>query len=339
MRAVIFRGVGDVGVVDVDKPAAGFGEVVIRVKAALMCGTDVKMFRRGHPLVRPPRVIGHEYSGVVVDAGEESGFNVGDRVAGVNSGPCMECGYCKSGRENLCTTLDEALIGFTCDGVFAEYCRIPKRVARVNLLRIGDELPFEEAAFLEPLSCVVHGLSRVNVSQAGEAAILGSGSIGLMHLQVIKHRNPNARVWVFDPHWEKLEKAVRLGADKVVNIREEDLRSYRRGFQLVVESVGRVEAWEDAVELVDKGGVVLFFGGCPKGTKLSLDTYKTHYEELTLLGAFHHTPRDVKQALEMIKTGRLKLRELIGAEVSLEEIREGFEAMIAGRAAKVLVRP
>ena len=339
MRAAVFYGVGDVRVVDVVKPTAGVGEVVIKVEAALMCGTDVKTFRRGHPLMNPPRVIGHEYSGVVVEAGAGSGFNVGDRVAGVNSGPCLECRYCRAGRENLCTTLDEALIGFTFDGVFAEYCRIPSRIARVNLLKIGDKLPFEEAAFLEPLSCVVHGLNRVNLNQAEEIAILGSGSIGLMHLQIIKHRNPEAKVWIFDPHWEKLEKAKQLGADKVVNIREENLLDYRYGFQLVVESVGRVEAWDNAVELVDKGGAVLFFGGCPKGTKLNLDTYKTHYEELTLLGAFHHTPRDVKQALEIIKTGQLRIRELIGAEVTLDNINEGFEAMMSGRATKVLVRP
>jgi len=339
MRAAVLFGVGDLRVVDAPMPRAGAGDVVIKVEAALMCGTDVKTFRRGHPLIRPPRIIGHEYSGVVVEAGDESEFKVGDRVAGVNSGPCLECRYCKAGKENLCETLHEELIGFTCDGVFAEYCRIPSRVARVNLHRIGDGVSFEEAASLEPLSCVVHGINRVNLDIVSDVAILGSGSIGLMHLQVIKQLKPDARVFVFDPHWEKLEKASRLGADEIVNIRDKEISSFNRRFQLVIEAVGRVETWEQAVELADKGGTVLFFGGCPKGTKLNLDTYRTHYEELTLLGAFHHTPRDVKKASELINTKKLKLRELIGAEVSLEKIKEGLEAMMSGKAIKVLVKP
>ena len=338
MKAAVFYGPGDVRLEDVDRPSAGVGDVVIRVEAALSCGTDLKTFRRGHPLMRPPRVMGHEYSGVVVEAGEDSGFEIGDRVAGVNSGPCMSCKYCSRGRENLCESLEETLIGFTSNGAFAEYCLIPRRVARVNLLKLASNTPFEEAAFLEPLSCVIHGLNLLELN-VERIAILGSGSIGLLHLQAVKQLAPNARVSIFDPHWEKLSLAEKLGADRVVNIREESFSEYERGFDLVIEAVGRVEAWETAARLADKGGTVLFFGGCPRGTTVSLDTYRVHYEELRLLGAFHHTPRDVKKALQLIESGKMRLRELIGMTINLDKIGEAFQLLQRGEAAKILIKP
>ncbi len=338
MRAAVYHGPGDFRVEDMPEPSAGPGDVVIRVVSVLTCGTDLKTLRRGHPYVKPPRILGHEYSGVVVESGEGSGFRVGDRVAGVNSGPCLECRYCRLGRENLCETLDSELVGFSVDGAYARLCRIPRRVARINLHRIPDWIGFEEAAFLEPLSCVVHGLN-ITMPLGGSIAIMGGGPIGLLHLQAVKNIRLDSKVTVFDPHPEKLEVASRLGADETVEAVGEIWNAFEGRFETVIESVGRVEAWEKAVQIVEKGGTVLFFGGCPRGTKLQLDTYKTHYGELRLLGAFHHTPRDVKKALEMISSGRLKLRELINYEKPLEEIVEAYESLARGQAVKILIRP
>jgi L-iditol 2-dehydrogenase len=338
MRAAVYHGPGDLRVEDVPEPSAGPGDVVIKVMAVLTCGTDLKTLRRGHPYVKPPRILGHEYSGVVVEAGEGSGFKIGDRVTGVNSGPCLECRYCRMGRENLCETLDSELVGFTVDGAYAKLCRIPRRVARINLHRIPDGIGFDEAAFLEPLSCVVHGLN-IAMPLGGRIAILGSGPIGLLHLQALKSIQPSVRVTVFDPHAEKLDVARRLGADETVETMEDIWGKYEGLYDSVIESVGRVEAWERAVQLVDKGGTVLFFGGCPRNTKLQLDTYKTHYGELRLLGAFHHTPRDVRKALEMISTGRLRLNELVNYEKPLEEIVRAYESLASGQAVKILIRP
>jgi len=337
MRAAVFYGPGDLRVEDVGRPSPGRGEVVVKVEATLTCGTDLKTLRRGHPFIRPPRILGHEYSGVVAEQGDGAAFKVGERVAGVNSGPCFECSFCRRGRENLCETLDRALIGFTTDGSYAEYCRIPSRVARVNLLRLDDRVSFDEASFLEPLSCVVHGLDRVNLS-AEVAAIIGGGPIGLMHLQVMKLLAPQTRVTVLDRHAEKLEMARRMGADRTVNIVEESLDGLWETFGLVIEAVGRIESWEMGLRLVEKGGTVLFFGGCPRGTAISLDTYRTHYHELNVLGAFHHTPRDVKKALDLIQSRRLMLREMIQAEMSLENIGEAFEKLQRGEAGKILIR-
>ncbi|MEM1944238.1 MAG: alcohol dehydrogenase catalytic domain-containing protein [Nitrososphaerota archaeon] len=338
MLAAVYHGPGDLRLEDMAEPSAGPGDVVIRVEAVLTCGTDLKTIRRGHPYVRPPRVLGHEYSGVVVEAGEGSGFSVGERVTGVNSGPCQQCRYCLKGRENLCETLDRELVGFTVDGAYAQLCRIPRRVARVNLHRMPDGLGFVEAAFLEPLSCVVHGLS-VATPIGEKIAILGGGPIGLLHLQTIKSMQPTSHVTVFDPHQEKLSVATRLGADETVEAVGTVWDRYVGVFDTVVESVGRVEAWERAVQLVDKGGTVLFFGGCPRDSRLELDTYKTHYGELRLLGAFHHTPRDVRRALELISRGGMRLTQLINYEKPLSGILEVYDSLSRGEAVKILIRP
>ena len=199
-------------------------------------------------------------------------------------------------------------------------------------------MDFRDAAFLEPLSCVVHGLGLLP-SLSGKVAILGSGPIGLLHLQAVKGLEASSHITVFDPHHEKLEKAASLGADEVVPASSDVWDRYSGRFDLVIESVGRVEAWEKAVHLVDKGGTVLFFGGCPKDTKLMLDTYKTHYGELRLYGSFHHTPRDVKKALEMIVSGRLRLREILSHEERLDRIVEAYQMLNRGEAVKIHIRP
>lgn len=345
MKGAVFYGPGNIKIEDVDEPKLDKHDVLVKVKVSLTCGTDLKTYRRGHPLIKPPVVLGHEFAGVIESKGSEvGGFNEGDRVVATNTGPCYECYFCKIGKHNLCEKLDESIIGFTHDGSYAQLVRVPYRVVRANMVKIPEWVKFEEAAFLEPLSCVIHGLSMVNFDYNDTVLILGSGPIGLLHLQVVKSMGVK-KVIVADPNDSKLNIATKLGADYVINVKKEDLEedvlkmTNGIGADKVIEAVGRVETWQGSIKLVRRGGKVLLFGGCPKGTEVSFDTYRLHYDELTLLGAFHYTPADVRKAFSLIESGKLSLTQMITETVSLSNLHDAFEKLSKGQAIKIAIKP
>ncbi|MDW8062998.1 MAG: alcohol dehydrogenase catalytic domain-containing protein [Candidatus Caldarchaeum sp.] len=343
MKAAVFYGPGDVRVVDVDKPVAGRGEVVVKTFVTLTCGTDLKMFQRGHPFAKPPLVMGHEFAGEVVEVGEDVDWvAVGDRVVAANSAPCGYCDYCKLGRFNLCQNLDQAIIGFSVDGAYAEYVKIPKRIVTFNLYHLPQGLEPKTAALLEPLACVVRGQRLVNVDVGDTVTIVGAGPIGLMHLLLARLSGARKTI-VVDLNWNRLRYASELGADVVVNSGEEDVKTRvihetrGLGSDIVVEAVGLPETWETAVGLARKGGTVLFFGGPPKGTRMSGDTYTIHYGELTLQGSFHHTPQDVFRALRLLESKKLPFDKLVTGEAQLDEIVKVFEDLRQGKHIKVAI--
>lgn len=344
LRAAVLRSPGDLRIEDVPEPEPPRGGIVARVLVALTCGTDVKLYRRGHPYARLPNVIGHEFVGVVERVGEGvPGDLAGRAFVTMNTSPCGSCFYCARGRENLCERLGETIIGFTIPGAYAEKILVPERIWRRYFYQLPQGLDPVEAAFLEPLSTVVHG-QRVLGDVEGEwAAVIGSGPIGLLHLQLLKLRG--LRVAVVDRHWEKLRVAEGLGADLVINSREERSEELAKrvnggeGFDAVIEAAGKQEAWELALRLARKGGKVLFFGGLPRGSAISVDSYRLHYEELALLGAFHATPRDVEEAFGLIEGRRLGLRDLVTGSCRLERVEEALEAVGRGEGIKYAVIP
>jgi L-iditol 2-dehydrogenase len=344
LKAAVLHSPGDLRVEEIESPKPRRGSIVARVLIALTCGTDVKLYRRGHPFARLPNVIGHEFVGVVEDLGEGVPEDLRGRVfVTMNTSPCGVCFYCVRGRENLCERLGETIIGFTVPGAYAEMIEIPERIWRRYFYQIPPGLDLVEAAFLEPLSTVVHG-QRILGGVDGEwVAVIGSGPIGLMHLQLLKLRG--LRVAVIDRHWEKLDVAKRLGADIVVNSNEERPEDIARsinsgkGFDAVVEAAGKQEAWELAIRLVRSGGKILFFGGLPRGTSISIDSYRIHYEEIEVKGAFHTTPRDVDEAYKLIEGRRLRLRELVSGVMPLERVREALESMGRGAGLKYVIKP
>ncbi len=341
MRAVVFYKPGDVRVVDVEKPTAGPGEVVIKNVVALTCGTDLKMYLRGHPYVKPPIIMGHEFSGIVEEVGEDvSSVQVGDRVVSVNSAPCGTCIYCRVGRYNLCENLEDTIIGFSVNGAYAEYVKIPSRIVKYNLYRIPINLEYEVAALLEPFSCVVRGYRIVHINAGDTVTIIGAGPIGLMHMLLARHSNIDKLI-IIDISWDRLKFAEKLGADVVINAEEENLVQRVKeetgglGADVVIEAVGRVDTWETALKLCRKGGKVLFFGGPPKGTIISLDTYRVHYEEVSIQGSFHLTPEDVFRAYKIIKSGKLPLKNLITGRAKIDDIVSVFERLKEGKEIKI----
>jgi len=300
VRALRFYGPGDLRLEAVPKPEPGPGEVLVGVEVALTDGTDAKTFRRGHPLLlaETPSPLGHEFAGVDVETGR--------RVVAANSAPCGECAACRRGEETLCE--DRPFL----NGAYAEYVLVPARIAERNMLPVPDGLAPEVAAMVEPLACCLHGVECAEIQAGQTVAVLGPGPIGLMLCAAGK--DAGAHVVVVGGRPERRELVPAFGGEL----------SDDRGADVVIEAVGTEEAWRDAVELVRPGGLVLFFGGRERGSALPVDTFRLHYEELTLRGAFHHAPRHVRAALAFLASGAYPWEELITHRVGLEEVPQLF---------------
>ncbi len=331
MQAAVLHGRQDIRIEDVPVPRAEAGELIVRVGAALTCGTDLKVFRRGYHarMIVPPALFGHELAGTVVEAGKGvEGFSNGSRVVALNSAPCGQCYFCKRSQENLC---DDLLFN---NGAYAEFIRIPARIVSKNTLIVPDHVPLEHAALTEPLACAVHGFLDSNPHPEDTVAVIGGGPLGLMMVHVAALSGCNVVSIV--KHDGQVEAARQLGAAHIIKsssiqkaIREtRALTPNNRGVDIAIEAVGVPEAWEEAVEMVRKGGTVNFFGGCAVGTRVTLDTNRIHYSDITLRATFHHTPAICRKALDLIASGRFQASAFITGHAHLYELNRVFEKLM-----------
>jgi len=328
VRVAVLHAPGDLRIESVDTPAPGPGEIVLEVGAALSCGTDVKSVLRGHPSIAAyPSRLGHEFAGVVgaVGAGVET-VAPGDRVFCGNSAPCGVCRPCTRGQESLCEDLLYLL------GGFAEQVCVPARIVERNLHPVPDGLDFRTAALAEPLACVVHALDVVPLGPGDRAAVLGAGSLGLMLCALLA--SAGAEPIVLDPHPERLAAARSFGAAETVPATRgpADVERVReltagRGADLVVEAVGRPEAWELAVAMAAPGGTVNLFGGCARDSTFTVATARVHYDQVTLTGTYHHAPRYLARALAILAEQAWPWPELCGPVIELEALPDA----LAGR--------
>ena len=340
MRAAVLYGKEDVRVESVAERALAAGEVRIRIGAALTCGTDLKVFKRGYhaKMIVPPAVFGHELAGTIAEiAPDVTGWKLGERVVVANSAPCGACFFCQQQQENLCESL------MFLNGAYAETIVVPARLVQKNLLRLKPTTAFTDAALTEPLACVVQGVEDSKLRAGQHVLVLGSGPIGLMFVALAKHLG--CRVSVAGRGEQRLALAQRLGAETVIEVpREGDIMPVVQPKlpgtpDVVIEAVGKPEVWEASVKLVRKGGTVNFFGGCPSGTSVSLDTTLIHYSNLTLLASFHHTPRTIRRALEFIESGVVTAKDFVDGECPLTGLPHLFKSMADGnRAVKSLIR-
>jgi L-iditol 2-dehydrogenase len=331
VKAAVLHAQEKILIEDIAPPALQPGEVRVRIEAALTCGTDLKIFKRGYhaKMIVPPAVFGHEFAGVISEiAPDIRDWKTGDRVVAANSAPCGECFFCKNNRENLCEDLQFL------NGAYANTIVIPARLVQKNLLRLKPETDFRAAALTEPLACVVQGIEDLKLHAEQNVLVLGAGPIGLMFVALAK--NLGCNVTVAGRRAARLEAADKLGAAQVIDIGDgKDLIAKIRAvtetkFDAVIEAVGKPEIWEAAVQLVRKGGAVNFFGGCPSGTIVSLDTTLIHYSNLMLLASFHHTPRTIRRALEFIESGVIRAEDFVDGECPLSKLPELFKSMAAG---------
>ncbi len=331
MQAAVLHGREDIRIENVPVPQAKPGELIVQVGAALTCGTDLKVFRRGYHarMIVPPALFGHELAGTVVEAGRGvTDFAAGDRVVALNSAPCGACYFCARGQENLC---DDLLFN---NGAYAEYIRIPERIVAKNTLQVPDHVPLEHAALTEPLACAVHGFEDSHPRPGDLVAVIGGGPLGLMMLHVAALAGCETIAVV--KHDGQVEAAKQLGAAHVVQassirkaVREtRAITPNDRGVDIAIEAVGVPDAWEEAVEMVRKGGTVNFFGGCATGTQVKLDTNRVHYSDITLRATFHHTPAICRKALDLIAGGRFQAGAFITGHAHLYELNRVFEKLM-----------
>ncbi len=331
MTAAVLYGREDVRIENMAVPKAEPGEIIVRVAAALTCGTDLKVYRRGYhaKMLVPPTVFGHELAGTVYQVGKGvTKFRKGMRVVALNSAPCGKCYYCQRDQENLC---DDLLFN---NGAYAEYIRIPARIVEKNTLRIPDGVSFEHAALTEPLACVVHGLEDCSPRDGDTIAVIGAGPIGLMFMHVAELANLNVIAVV--KRDEQVTAAKTFGAKHVVQISKTKdpisavraLTPGKRGVDIAIEAVATPLTWQWAVDMVRKGGIVNFFGGCAAGTKVELDTNLLHYSDITLKATFHHTPAICRKALDLIVSGRFKAKEYITGRAKLRDLASVLQKLM-----------
>jgi L-iditol 2-dehydrogenase len=342
MKAAMLYGVKDLRIEIIEVPEVGAGEVLVRVKVATTCGTDLKIFQRGYveKVIKLPTVFGHEWAGEVVEVGEGLEWpRKNMRVRAGNSAPCLHCTMCRKGKYNLC----ENMIWLW--GAYAEYIKVPARMVLVNMQEIPQHVSYEEAAITEPLACVLHGAEKANIRLGDTVTIIGAGPIGLLHLLTAK-KNGAGKIISIDLVEERLNFAKKLGADETINAGKENVvetvlqLTGGYGADVVIEAIGLPAAWEQALKLVRKGGTVLEFGGCPPGTEIKLDTELLHYGEVTVLGTFHATPLHFREALSLISSRTLDVRPLVTRRMRLEDIKEAFEILSTSKTEiKIAINP
>ena len=324
MMAAVLYGKEKLRVEPVAVPRIDRGDILVRVKVALTCGTDVKVFRRGYHarMIVPPAVFGHELAGDVVAVGEDvTSFRPGQRVVAANSAPCDDCFFCRRDLANLC---EDLLFN---NGAYAEFIRIPARIVERNTYEIPAHVSYHDAAMIEPLACVLRGLEETAVRSGDTVTIIGLGPIGLMFVRLA--RLYGARVIAIGRRKTQLDRAAAMGADEVICTEQipDPRRTVRemtkgRGTDIAIEAVGKPETWEWAVDMVRRGGTVNFFGGCPNDSRVSLDTSLLHYSEITCKASFHHTPAYIRKALDIVTAGDITAQAFVNSEEPLANLLE-----------------
>lgn len=341
MRGVYFLEPGKLEMREVIIPEPKAGEVILKIESATTCGTDLKAFRRGHKLFKPPMPFGHEYAGYVAAVGAGvTRFKEGDAVMGSNTAPCNECFYCKRGRQQLCVEL-EGRFNF---GTYADYTRIPSYITSQNLHHKPAHLPFSEASFLEPLSCAMLCAHYTGVQLGDTVAIIGVGAQGLMQIQLMKAMGAS-RVIAIGRAKGRLERARQVGADVVFSNDEGNALEFvlahteGRGADIVIEAAGTVETWSQSLMMTRKGGTVVQFSGLPSGTQVPFDATHLHYDEITIKGVFHTTPEMIELSVQALANGMVSVKPLLDDEVPLSKVEDSLMRMHRSEVIKVAVVP
>jgi L-iditol 2-dehydrogenase len=346
MNAALFYAPMDVRFERIDIPSPGPGELLVKIGAALTCGTDIKTYERGHPVIikKTPSTFGHEFSGTVIGVGSGvKKFKEGSRICTCNAVPCHQCFYCKIGHRNLCEDLT------ILNGAYSEYIVIPEVMVRTNVYEIPDHISFHEAAVSEPLGTAVHAIRRAGITPGDSVAVLGSGPLGLMIARLAYLEG--ARVILSGEITEERKcVAESFGVNDFIDIREvtdsaeriqimRELTYDKRGVDVAIEAAGFPAAWEEAIAMIRKAGTVVFHGGCKGGTTISLDTHSMHYFEHKLIGVFHQDPDDYRRSVNLLTNRLVDGRRFITATRPLNELIQAFEGVRRFEGIKFAIDP
>ncbi|MBF8191610.1 alcohol dehydrogenase catalytic domain-containing protein [Nonomuraea sp. K274] len=346
MKVARFHAPGDIRIEDAPEPVAGPGDIKIRVRNCSTCGTDAKIYKHGHHHIRPPRVMGHEIAGEIVELGDGvSGWSLGDRVQVIAAIQCGVCEECRRGRMTVCPNQES--MGYHYDGGFAEYMVVPAKVLAVSgLNRIPEGVGYAEASVAEPLACVLNGQELARVGEADDVVIIGSGPIGCLHVRLARARGA-ARVFLVDLNAERLAMAANLvHPDESIRGDEFDVvdevlkLTGGRGADVVITAAASGAAQEQAIQMAARQGRISFFGGLPKDAPIiRCDSNLVHYRELTIVGANGSSPQHNGQALRLIAEGSVPVADLITHRLPLARVLDGIGVVSRGEAIKVTVEP
>jgi L-iditol 2-dehydrogenase len=346
VKGAVFYAPGDVRLEDVPEPTPGPGEVKLRIRNCSTCGTDVKIFKNGHPNMSPPQVMGHEIAGEVVEVGPDvAGWQPGDRVQVIAAIPCGRCEECTRGRMTVCP--NQTSMGYQYPGGFAEYMVVPSAVLAVDgLNRIPDNLGFDEASVAEPLACVLNGQELARVGEGDHVIVVGSGPIGCLHVRLARSRGAR-RVFLADLNRERLEQAAEMvEPDATICSGEvEFIESVKeltdgRGVDVAITAAAAGITQEQALQYTAPQGRISFFGGLPKDNPIiACDSNLVHYRELTIVGANGSSPQHNEEALGLISTGAVPVSDLITHRLPLESVLDALQIVAAGDAIKVTIEP
>ena len=334
LRAVLYKE-KELRIEEAPIPEIGDDEVLVKNKVSTTCGTDVKIYKRGYPLLTPPHPFGHEYSGVIAAVGKNvKKFKAGDRVAVHNTAPCGHCYFCKKGQFSMC---EDMLFN---RGSYAEYVKVPGRIVEQNMFKLDDSISHKTASLMEPFSCAVYGIDNCPIQQGDTVIVNGAGPIGLMFARLAVLRG--GKVIVSDMKENRLETARKLGVWKTVNLTgvEDTVATLRaetengRGADIVIEATGLIGVWETSVQMARKGGFILLFGGTKGGSVLHVDATLLHYSQVTIKGVFHTTPLHVMKALELLKMGVISSDDFIQNEYPLQELETAILEHAEGKVIK-----
>jgi len=340
MRVAMYYSNQDVRLEEMPTPQVGPGEVLMRVEASGICGTDLLEWYRLH---KAPLVLGHEVAGVIADVGEGvEHYKVGDRICAAHHVPCNTCHYCLSGHPTVCDTLRRTNFD---PGGFAEYIRLPRINVEQGIFPLPDEVSFEDATFVEPLACVLRG-QRLAYLQPGQSVlVIGSGVAGLLHIQLARTSGAG-RIIATDIVDYRLEAARKFGADVAIQAEEYTPAYLRRAADgcladLVVICNGATSAISQALQSVERGGTVLFFAPTEPGVSVPISVNDLFWRtEITLTSSYGGSPADYAAALELIQAGKIRVREMITHRLGLAETGLGFQLVARAQdSLKVIIEP
>lgn len=347
MDAAVYHGIGKISIEELPRPEPGPDEVLLKVGAAGICGTDLRIYRTGHHRIPQgvARVLGHEMSGEIVEVGKRiRSLQKGQRVGVAPNIGCGVCRQCVAGWTNLCEDYDA--FGISLDGAFADYMLIPSEAIRQgNVVPIPDHVPFTVAALAEPISCCLNGQEAVGLGRDDVVLIIGAGPIGIMHM-LLAHLSGARKVVISELSEPRREMATTLGADIVVNPDREALRevvmgaSGDEGADVVIVAAPAPQAQAEALELASRQGRINFFGGLPKDCSyVELDANLIHYKQLIVTGTTGSNVRQYRSTMHLIGSGRLKMEQIVATTLGLEDIHEGIERSGSGQEMRILIEP
>jgi L-iditol 2-dehydrogenase len=340
VKAAVYYRPSDLVVKEVDSPKISSMEILIRVHSVGVCPTDLRIFRKGSRIVKPPVILGHEFSGEIVESKVPS-LSVGERVNVAPDGPCLGCNECSRGLENLCKSL--LSIGTNVDGAYAEFVRVPSRFVSDELIfKLPHSMSYEEGALVEPVAASIHALGLTYPQERDNAVIVGDGPNALIHLQLLKNFYSVKSVTMIGLLEHRLEKARRLGADEV--ILAEELLSHaeklkQQGVDIIDLTIGNSEALKEATSLMTAGSRLVFFGGARDDLNLPVTLNQVHYNQFSITGSSGTTIAEYSRAFELVSKGSVNLGQLITHSFSLDDIMMAFETVEKSMGLKVIVNP